>query len=140
LFTAFSVSLLRGSTLEQSLVSRYRIYSNLAITAAYIAAIEILLPRLSARRQVIVVSIVAVICSVFAFVSDRKGYAYLLQRRDEVRFEMGTWEHPELKRPQLPPDGDPILLRHRVLALYQPYPNVLRESIRLGDYNPPDER
>ena len=115
LLSALGVAALRGDEgIVQSLASRYRIYSNLALAVSYLIAIEYVFESKYRPRVLHFVLIPAIVFScLFCAVSDRAGYRFLKQRSEEVTGEMGAWEHG--KANGLPPavSSDPILQRHR---------------------------
>ncbi len=140
LLSALGVAFLRGPEgLLQSLASRYRIYSNLALLLTYVfAANEIKRTQSKASlRTFLLLSTFAGV--VFCVASDFAGYHYLKQRRDELRLGMSEWQGSGATL-AVAGSPDDILERHRRAGIYRPIPGVLKESERLGVYSVPTSR
>jgi hypothetical protein len=136
--SAAGVSLLRGNEeLQQSLTSRYRIYSNLGLICAYLLVLEEL-PRSRARAVRAVVSVSIGLSMLFWAASDYAGFRFLKARSDEITREMRIFEYPSLAGSAAPAPASAIQQKHRAEGLYNPVPAVLHESERLGVYWPPD--
>jgi hypothetical protein len=134
--SAAGVSLLRGSEeLQQSLTSRYRIYSSLGLVCAYLLILEELL-RSRARATRAVVGLAIGLSMLFWAASDYAGFRFLKARSDEITREMRIFEYPALAGRSAPASS--IEGKHRAGGLYNPIPAVLHESERLGVYWPPD--
>jgi hypothetical protein len=138
LFSALGVAAMRGGDgLEVSLVSRYRVYSNLALAVSYLIAVECVLASKYRPRILRMGFIPAIVLScLFCAASDWAGYRFLQQRSQEVTSEMRAWEHGSDTGKTPDTSTDPILRRHRALGIYRPVPSVLEESERLGVYQP----
>jgi hypothetical protein len=144
LLTAAGVSAIRSSLgLEQSLASRYRIYSNLLLILSYVFLAErFLLPMKdgSARRAIIGALVAGGLG--FCALSDLAGFRFLMGRQQAVAYEMAAWESSNL--PGAPPadasvarNFDPAVSRQLATGLYKPATPTLVESIKLGTYQPP---
>lgn len=145
ILTAISVSTLRsGLGVEQSLASRYRIYSNLILILTYIFLIETYFEKIINKKIQYGILSVSILFSTFFFMlSNAAGYRFLQGRQLAVTHEMMIWESEVLHENiefNDPNDSqfDPAVARQLELGIYKPVTSVLLESIRLGVYKPPE--
>lgn len=144
LLTAAGVSAIRsGLGLEQSLASRYRIYSNLLFILTYIFLAESYLLPMKDRRKQRVISGLIVACGLgFCVLSDMAGFRFLKGRQQAVTYEMAAWQaarRPVGKEVDSQPalNLDPAVARQLATGLYKPATATLVESMALGIYRPP---
>jgi hypothetical protein len=145
ILTAISVSTLRsGLGVEQSLASRYRIYSNLILILTYIFLIETFFEKIKIKKIQYGILSVSILFSAFFFMlSNAAGYRFLQGRQLAVTHEMMIWtsevlhEKIEFNDPNVS-QFDPAVTRQLELGIYKPVTSVLLESIRLGVYKPPE--
>lgn len=145
ILTAAGVAAIRSRLgLEQSLASRYRIYSNLLLILSYIFFAESYLLRTKNRvAQLTVIGSVVACGLVFFALSNMAGYRFLNGRRQAVAYEMAAWQASVLNtagraNAQEALNFDPAVSRQLAIGLYKPVSAVLTESIRLGVYRPPE--
>lgn len=140
LITAVGVSGLRSDFgLEQSLASRYRINSNLAVVLSYMTLAITVLPSVQSRKIRQLVLTGAVIVGIgFCALCDRAGYRFLRNRNTALAAEMSLWQHPGngVNLPDLFA-GEPALAKQLSSGFLRPDAEVLTESARLGTYTPP---
>jgi hypothetical protein len=141
LLSALGVAGLRGENgLAQSLASRYRIYSNLALVAMYLFTVSEIWDHAKSRQWIKPFVLVAMCCSMlFCAASDMAGYRLLSERRMEITQEMRAWELTGNTSEKVAGgvDADPVFLRQQEAGIYSPEPNVLWESGKLGVYRIP---
>jgi hypothetical protein len=144
ILTAFAVSTIRsGLGIEQSLSSRYRIYSNLILILTYIFLMETYFTKFSnIKVQLSLISVLIVFSLIFFIVSNSAGYQFLQGRKLAIAQEMTNWKsevfQEKIKQDdQLEIHFDPAVTRQLELGIYKPVTPVLLESIRLGVYQPP---
>lgn len=144
ILTAFAVSTIRsGLGIEQSLSSRYRIYSNLILILTYIFLMETYFTKFSnIKVQLSLISVLIVFGLIFFIVSNSAGYQFLQGRKLAIAQEMTNWKsevfQEKIKQDdQLEIHFDPAVTRQLELGIYKPVTPVLLESIRLGVYQPP---
>jgi hypothetical protein len=143
LINAVAVSFLRSdSGVAQSLASRYRTYSNLMLAFSYIFLVENVVPRARhARTHARVVSAALVLSMAFCAVSDVAGARFLAGKKVALTrtyaLQMGrTSSIRDMKVADT--DINPALQRQIVDGVYNVNLPILRESMRLGVYCPPD--
>jgi hypothetical protein len=144
ILTGAGVSAIRsGLGMEQSLASRYRIYSNLLLILSYIFLVEAYLLKVNRHTTRLAVTGVAMASGlVFCVLSDMAGFRFLKGRQQAVTYEMAAWQAAVTKAGAHTnsPEGmnfDPAVSRQLATGLYKPIADVLTESIRLGIYSPP---
>jgi hypothetical protein len=144
MLTAAGVSAIRsGLGIEQSLASRYRIYSNLLLILSYIFLAETYLLQMKNRRAQRAIAGIVVACGLgFCALSDMAGYRFLKGRQQAVALEMAAWQAATLNAANPPPSQvtlnlDPAVARQLATGLYKPATAPLLESIQLGIYRPP---
>ncbi|HEY4083310.1 MAG TPA: hypothetical protein VGM81_21695 [Burkholderiaceae bacterium] len=145
ILTAAGVSAIRsGFGIEQSLASRYRVYSNLLLILSYIFLAETYLPRIRTRNAAGAVTAIVVACSLAFFVlSNMAGFRFLKGRQQAVAYEMAAWQTSVPNTPGRPTTPaamnlDPAVSRQLATGLYRPDTATLMESMRLGFYHPPE--
>jgi hypothetical protein len=134
--TAIGVAGLRSDFgIEQSLASRYAIYSVLFLIFAWYAVVEeFLIPhnRSSVRNGTLLVTIAGVV--LFSLVMDRRAWFFLAGRDGRIITGMQAYERPGSNLgPILPFRGQ----GPRFDELDKHAPEILRQSTRLGIYRPP---
>jgi hypothetical protein len=143
LITSLAVSGLRSDFgIAQSLVSRYRIYSNLMLVFCYLYCIEKLYrpqaqrDRVAAGRLTAMLTVGAVLFNVG---SDYAGFRLLHARTELTKEGLYRWEEgqPPLKSEAGHADENPVIGRQRLSGNYDPEDSQLRQAIRLGIYAPP---
>ena len=145
MFTAVAVSTIRsGLGVEQSLSSRYRIYSNLILILTYIFLIESYFERIKNKKiQYTLICLSILFSAIFFVMSNSAGYRFLKGRQQAITYEMEFWKTGALNKNvqnshQLNSNFDPAVNRQLELGIYKPVTSVLLESIRLGVYKPPE--
>jgi hypothetical protein len=141
LINAVAVSGLRsGQGVAQSLASRYRIYSNLMLAFSYLFLLEQWILRwkgIAARRLAITAAIM--LSATFCLLSDLAGARFLdakkiaLQQSYRMQWlglPVDAADEAEIKR-------NPALARQLRDGVFNPNLPTLRESVRLGVYQPP---
>ena len=134
--TAIGVAGLRSDFgIAQSLASRYAIYSVLFLIFAWYAFVEefLILPnRSSVRNGTLLVTIASVV--LFSLVMDRRAWFFLARRDGQIVTGMQAYERPgSTLGPILPIKGQ----GPRFDELDKHAPEILRQSKRLGIYQPP---
>ena len=145
ILTAIAVSTIRSSLgVEQSLASRYRIYSNLIIILTYIFLMESYFDKIKNKKiQFGILSFSIAFSAIFFVLSNTAGYRFLQGRQLAVTHEMMIWKSEVLHEniefnDQNKNQFDPAVTRQLELGIYKPNTSVLLESIRLGVYKPPE--
>ena len=147
LITSLAVSGLRSDLgIAQSLVSRYRIYSNLMLVFVYLYASERLQTVGATHKQNyyhLIRSPLAVAIAIGAILfnlgSNYAGFN-LLRARTELttqginRFEMGE---QSITTADGPTNEDPVIRRQRLSGNYEPQAQFLRRAESLNIYAPP---
>lgn len=142
--TAAGVSAIRsGLGLEQSLASRYRIYSNLLLILSYIFVAENYLQQMQRtllKRALMGATIIC--CLAFYVLSNQAGYRFLQGRQQAVSLEMAAWQLSQSGAPAgaaspTEMNLDPAVSRQLAIGLYKPVTAVLTQSMKLGIYQPP---
>lgn len=138
LMTGCAVSATRsGFGIEQSLASRYRIYSNLLLILSYIFIVETYWYSMKLRRQAFWTGIAMVLlCAGFCMTCDIAGYRFLRGRREAVQNAMEEWRSPERSPLETEQHGDSAIVRQTRQGLYKPVPEILASSASLGIYRP----
>jgi hypothetical protein len=135
LMTAIGVAGLRSDFgIEQSLSSRYAIYSVLFLIFAWYAVVEEFLidNRPSVRNGTLLVTIAGVV--LFSLVMDRRAWLFLTWRDGQIITGMQAYERPgSTLGPVLPIKGQ----GPRLDELDRHAPEILRQSTGLGIYRPP---
>lgn len=141
LITSMGVAFLRGDGgVLQSLASHYRMYSNLFLVLAYIYAAHMMSKaRVSQNVKLGAFALVFLIAIGFNVVSNRTGYRFLHARKTELTEAMMLWEKPGTALPPVEESDElsEVMKRHRAQNNFTPNDAVLKQSIRLGIYNPP---
>ncbi|WP_263358977.1 hypothetical protein [Acidicapsa ligni] len=141
IITAIAVSGLRSDLgVSQSLVSRYRMYSNLMLIFVYLYAIGKWHSRLNTRYlRLAAITLVAFFAVGFNAGSDYAGFKLLRIRTDLTVEGMRRWEHGEtsITLSPGPVNEDVVIKRQRLNGNYEPEDLFLRESISLHTYSPP---
>jgi hypothetical protein len=142
LINAVAVSFLRSdSGVAQSLASRYRTYSNLMLAFSYIFLVENVVPRARhARAHARVVAAALVLSMAFCAVSDVAGARFLAGKKVALTrtyaLQMGrTASNRDMRVADA--EINPALQRQIVDGVYNVNLPILRESMRLGIYQPP---
>jgi hypothetical protein len=139
--TAFGVSGLRSELgIAQSLVSRYRIYSNLFVILSYIFLTEIFVPRIKTpSTKYTMLGFFVLFCLAFTAMSDRAGDRFLQGRKKAVIYEMVRWQNSAVGLPIPKPEvgTDTAIIRQLASGLYTPVGPILIESIQRDIYHPP---
>ena len=142
LVNAVAVSGLRSDQgVAQSLASRYRTYSNLFLAFSYMFMIENLFPQLRSRLTRRVIYATALVVSVaFCAVSDLAGARFLQGKKEALTYNyMRQWHGNSTTIEQDPElQTNPALLRQMDKGIFDADVPILRESARLGVYQPPD--
>ncbi len=143
LLTAAGVSAIRsGLGIEQSLASRYRIYSNLLLILSYVFFVErYLLSMKDVRRRRAIVGVLVACGLAFCVLSDIAGYRFLKGRQQAVAYAMAVWKSSNSTAASDPHSPaslslDPAVSRQLASGLYTPATATLKESMRLGVYQP----
>ena len=143
LLTSIAVSIIRsGLGVEQSLASRYGIYSNLVLILTYIFLMETYFEKIISKKiQYGIISLGVLFSTIFFLLSNAAGYRFLQGRQIAVTHELMTWKsevlHENIKLyDPLESQFDPAVTRHLELGIYKPVTPVLLESTRLGVYKP----
>lgn len=141
MITSIAVSGLRSDFgIAQSLVSRYRIYSNLLLALIYLYGMAKLQPRLQSRRsQLATAATVAFVAIGFNLGSTHAGFKLLRMRTELTKEGMRRWEHGEQSITDAPgpANEDPVIRRQRLNGNYAPVDQELRDAISSGVYSPP---
>lgn len=144
IFTAIAVSTLRSSLgIEQSLASRYRIYSNLILILTYIFLMECYVERWENKKiQNLFLCISILFSAIFYSMSNSAGFRFLQGRQQAIAYEMSVWKTAVLKQTvqiNVLQDWnfDPAVTRQLEIGIYKPATDPLLNSIRLGVYSPP---
>jgi hypothetical protein len=141
LITAIAVSGLRSDFgISQSLVSRYRIYSNLALIFTYLYLVGRFQSRVTGpmiRRFALVAIMVAAVG--FNLGSTYAGFKLLRIRTDLTVEGIRRWEHGEesITTAAGPANEDAVIKRQRLHGNYQPSDFELRQAGSLNVYIPP---
>jgi len=143
--TAIGVSSLRSSLgVEQSLASRYRIYSNLILILTYFFIVETYFERIKNKKiQYGLICIFFLLGAIFFTISNYAGYRFLIGRQEAITYEMLVWKEEVLKKAvpiqeTYPHNLDIVVTRQIESGIYKPATTILLESIRLGVYSPID--
>jgi hypothetical protein len=140
LLTAVGVAGLRSDLgIGQSLDSRYVIYSALLMTFAWFAIVEEILQHQNvplSRNHIFLVAVAGTV--LFCLCMDYWGWFYLEGRNRAIVFGMAAYEHSLSSGtsvgPILPYPGQGV----RADELERHAPVILRQSIKLGIYRPPE--
>jgi hypothetical protein len=142
LINAVAVSGLRSdSGLAQSLASRYRTYSNLMLAFSYLFFVENVLSQwknVLARRAAIIVALV--VSMTFCMLSDIAGARFLGEKKLALTqtYER-QWQNAAtgsvLSNSEM--DENPALKRQLEAGVYNVNLPIMRQSVRLGIYQPP---
>jgi hypothetical protein len=138
--TSLAVSGLRSDFgIAQSLVSRYRIYSNLLLVFTYLYVAGKWEARLHGSSARFAAAIVVVAVIGFNASSTYAGYKLLRIRTDLTREGMRRWERGEQSVTTAPESTgeDPVIKRQRLNGNYEPEDQLLRQSMSLHIYSPP---
>lgn len=141
LINAVAVSVLRsGQGVAQSLASRYRIYSNLMLALSYLFLIEQWILRwkgVAARRLAITAAIM--LSAAFCLLSDLAGARFLEAKKIALRqsYRVQWLGLPAETADQTEINRTPVLARQLQDGVFNPNLPTLRESVRLGVYQPP---
>lgn len=127
------------SGIAQSLASRYRIYSNLMLAFSYLFAVETVLPRWkSVKAQHAFVYVVLTASAGFCFLSDIAGARFLTQKKlvltESYKRE---WLGEGARSTGIDLSTNPAMKRQIDAGVYEVNLPILRESVRLGVYQPP---
>jgi hypothetical protein len=147
LITAFAVSGLRSDLgIAQSLVSRYRIYSNLMLILIYLYAVGKLQTagkgdqnNLDKPARLPLVATVVVVAILFNIGSNYAGFKLLhgrteLTKQGMSRFELNQQSITEIAGPS---NEDPVIRRQRLSGNYEPQAKFLHQAELLNVYSPP---
>jgi hypothetical protein len=145
LTTAVAVSGLRSDFgIAQSLVSRYRIYSNLLLILFYLYGIGKMGigTRLDLKPGVRIRSVVtamAIMAIGFNIASNYAGFKLLRSRTELTKEGMCRWERGEqsITTTLASASEDPVIRRQQMNGNYTPEGNYLREASQLRIYVPP---
>jgi hypothetical protein len=141
MITALAVSGLRSDAgIAQSLVSRYRIYSNLAVVFAYLYGIGRMQGRFrGGRGSLAATAVIAIVSITFNVSSDRAGFKLLRTRTDLTREGLRRWEHGEqsITLAPGPANEDSVIRRQRLNGNFAPDDYSLRKAMALRIYFPP---
>ena len=145
LTTAVAVSGLRSDFgIAQSLVSRYRIYSNLLLILFYLYGIGKMgiRTRLDLKPGVRIRSVVtamAIMAIGFNIASNYAGFKLLRSRTELTKEGMCRWERGEqsITTTLASASEDPVIRRQQMNGNYTPEGNYLREASQLRIYVPP---
>jgi hypothetical protein len=143
ILTSLAVSYVRsGFGLEQSLASRYRIYSNILLALIYLFGAGKLYnagtthPTRTFKGGPTVFATIMVFAVLFNIGSNYSGFGLLRARTELTREGLCRWE-----RGQPPMTGaasdDPVIHRQLLNGNYSPEGRYLREAILLHIYIPP---
>jgi hypothetical protein len=141
LINAVAVSSLRSDQgVAQSLASRYRIYSNLMLAFSYLFLLEQWILRwkgIAARRLVITAAIM--LSATFCLLSDVAGARFLDAKKIalEQSYRMQWLGLPPETAGETDINRTPVLARQLHDGVFNPNLPTLRESVRLGVYQPP---
>jgi hypothetical protein len=141
LINAVAVSALRsGQGVTQSLASRYRIYSNLMLAFTYLFLLEQWILRwkgLAARRLAITTAII--VSAAFCLLSDLAGARFLQAKRVALQqsYRIQWLGLPAEAAEEAEIQRNPVLVRQVQDGVFKPNLPTLRESVRLGVYQPP---
>ncbi len=139
LLTAIGVAGLRSDFgVEQSLSSRYGIYSALFVIFAWYAIVEevLLHDRRPLYRSGIWLSACA-IAILFSLTMDAFGWLYLGDRNQEIFVGMAAYERPVRSGPRIGPVLPFPHQNWKLDELDRRAPQILAEATRLGIYRPP---
>ncbi len=141
LINAVAVSGLRsGQGVAQSLASRYRIYSNLMLALSYLFLLEQWILRwkgVAARRLAITAAIM--LSAAFCLLSDLAGARFLEGKKIALQqsYRMQWLGLPAETADETKINRTPVLARQLHDGVFNPNLPTLRESVRLGVYQPP---
>ncbi|HEY1994271.1 MAG TPA: hypothetical protein VGG81_07695 [Edaphobacter sp.] len=141
LINAVAVSGLRsGQGVAQSLASRYRIYSNLMLAFSYLFLLQQWILRwkgIAARRLAITAAIM--LSAAFCLLSDLAGARFLEAKKIALQqsYRMQWLGLPAETADETEIDRTPVLARQLHDGVFNPNLPTLRESVRLGVYQPP---
>jgi hypothetical protein len=141
LINAVAVSGLRsGQGVAQSLASRYRIYSNLMLALSYLFLLEQWILRwkgATARRLAITAAIM--LSAAFCLLSDLAGARFLEAKKIALQqsYRMQWLGLPAETADETEINRSPVLARQLHDGVFNPNLPTLRESVRLGVYQPP---
>ncbi len=139
LLTAVSVAGLRSDLgLEHSLDSRYRIYSALLLIFAWIAIVKEFLQHQSLpllRNRIFLVALAGT--ALFSLSMDVWGWHYLGERNRKITLGMAAYEHSISIESGIGPIIPFPNQSARFDELDKRAPVILRQSIKLGIYQPP---
>lgn len=140
LITAFAVSGLRSDAgIDQSMASRYRIYSNLMLIFCYFYILRRWRPdslTVQARRAAF--GIFLSLAVGFNVVSTHAGFKLLRIRSQGTIEGISRWEHGETPITEVDkgPDEDPVIRRQRLNGNFAPQEPYLTNAIAKGIYEP----
>lgn len=141
LITSLAISGLRSDFgITQSLVSRYRIYSNLMLVFTYLYLVGKWQPRMrSFPVHVAAAAVIAITVIGFYASSTYAGYKLLRIRAELTREGMRRWEHGEQSITTAPEGANenPVIRHQRLNGNYAPEDQALRQSMTLHIYSPP---
>jgi hypothetical protein len=142
LMNAVAVSFVRSDFgISQSLASRYRIYSNLMLVFSYVFLVEnVLLRTRHARARARAVAAALVLSVVFCLVSDVAGARFLEGKKVALTRAYAAQVGQPASNSDMRlanRDVDPVLRRQIEYGVYNVNLPILRESMRLGVYQPP---
>jgi hypothetical protein len=141
LINAAAVSGLRsGQGVAQSLASRYRIYSNLMLALSYLFLLEQWILKwkgIAARRLAITAAIM--LSAAFCLLSDLAGARFLEAKKIALQqsYRMQWLGLPAETTYETEISRTPVLARQLHDGVFNPNLPTLRESVRLGVYQPP---
>jgi hypothetical protein len=140
---AVAVSGLRPDVgVAQSLASRYRAYSNLMLAFTYIFLAESFFHAMTNRRRRALAWGTALAASIlFCAISDFAGARFLAGKRQVLvaNYRM-QWQHarPEVKA-RSATESNPVLRHQEQDGAYDVNVPEMREAMRLGVYQPPED-
>lgn len=147
LITSVAISGLRSDLgTAQSLVSRYRIYSNLMLVFFYLYGAEKLYPADETQKQHCnllsrsrIATTAAVIAVAFNIGSNYAGFRLLRARTELTKQGMRRWEmgKQSITTAPGPANEDPVIRRQRLSGDYEPQTQYLQEAMLLHIYSPP---
>jgi len=141
LINALVVSGLRSDLgLTQSLASRYRTYSNLFLAFSYMFLVEDMLPFLnnrSFRRGVLIGA--GVLSFLFCALSDVAGARFLAGKKQALTHMYRVQWRKDMAAQDSVDRANPALLRQMDAGVFDVNLPVMKDSVRLGVYQPPDE-
>lgn len=142
LINAVAVSFLRSDFgVSQSIASRYRIYSSLMLAFSYLFLVENVLPRARhAHAHARAVATALILSVAFCLVSDVAGARFLEGKKVALIRAYAVQTGQPASSSDMRVAGaevNPVLQRQIVYGVYNVSLPILRESMRLGVYQPP---